>query len=280
MGGETALLIFSFCMQAAIGIMFFMTLSHQLYKGKVFKGAAATAAGLSVIGVLASLAHLGQPFHALNSLFNLGSSWLSREVLFSGMFMGVAVLYALVQWFKADASALSAGLRWLGSGIGLIAVFSMSKLYTTASVPVWQGINTFVDFYATAIAVGALLFLVVSMKELQNVDKKIFGYLVLAAVIIQAAVAIPYAINLGLGGPAAQASAAILGGMSLIITVKWILVLGGAVILLWPTLQKSAKPETQSSSLLYASLAALICGQFIGRYVFYAGMVASTIGLT
>lgn len=280
MGGETALLIFSFCMQAAIGIMLFMTLSHILYKGRNFKGAAATAAGLSVIGVLASLAHLGQPLAALNSLFNLGSSWLSREVLFNGMFMGVAVLYALVQWFKADASTLSAGLRWLGSGIGLIDIFAMGKLYTSASVPVWQGINTFVDFYATAIAAGAVLFLVVSMKELQNLDRKIFGYFVLAAVIVQAAVAIPYAINLGLGGPAAQASAEILSGMSFIISIKWILVLGGAVILLLPTYQKSIKVATQSSSLIYVSLAALMCGQFIGRYVFYAGMVTSTVGLT
>ncbi|MEL1134574.1 DmsC/YnfH family molybdoenzyme membrane anchor subunit [Desulfitobacterium sp. THU1] len=278
--GDMALLVFSFCMQAAIGMMFFMTLSHQLYKGKAFKGAAVTAAGLSIVGVLASLAHLGQPLHALNSLLNLGSSWLSREVLFSGLFMGVAVAYALVQWFKADASALSAGLRWIGSGVGLIAVFSMGKLYTTASVPVWQGINTFVDFYATTIAVGALLFLVLSLKELQDVDKKVFGLAVLAAVILQAAVAIPYAISLGLGGSAAQASAEILSGMSVMISLKWILVLGGAVVLLWPTLQKSIKAEGQSSSLIYASLGALICGQFIGRYVFYAGMVASTIGLT
>lgn len=278
--GETALLIFSFCMQAAIGMMLFMTLSNLLHKGKVFKGAAATAAGLSIIGVLASLAHLGQPLHALNSLLNLGSSWLSREVLFSGMFMGITVLYALVQWFKVDASTLSSGLGYLGTAVGLIAVFSMGKLYTSASVPVWQGVNTFVDFYATAIAVGALLFLVVSIKELQNVDKKIYGFIVLGAVILQAAVAIPYAINLGLGGPAAQASAEILGGMSLMIALKWILVLGGAVILLLPTLQKSIKPESQSSTLMYASLVALLCGQFIGRYVFYAGMVASTIGLT
>lgn len=257
-----------------------MTLSHQLYKGKAFKGAAATAAGLSIVGVLASLAHLGQPLHALNSLLNLGSSWLSREVLFSGLFMGIAVLYALVQWYKSDALALSAGLRWIGSGVGLIAVFSMGKLYTTSSVPVWQGINTFVDFYATTIAVGALLFLVLSLKELQGVDKKVYGFAVLAAVILQAAVAIPYAIALGLGGSAAQASAEILSGMSVMISLKWILVLGGAVVLLWPTLQKSIKTEGQSSILIYASLGALICGQFIGRYVFYAGMVASTIGLT
>ncbi|AGA68522.1 DMSO reductase anchor subunit [Desulfitobacterium dichloroeliminans LMG P-21439] len=278
--GDMALLVFSFCMQAAIGMMFFMTLSHQLYKGKAFKGAAATAAGLSIVGVLASLAHLGQPLHALNSLLNLGSSWLSREVLFSGLFMGIAVLYALVQWYKSDALALSAGLRWIGSGVGLIAVFSMGKLYTTSSVPVWQGINTFVDFYATTIAVGALLFLVLSLKELQGVDKKVYGFAVLAAVILQAAVAIPYAIALGLGGSAAQASAEILSGMSVMISLKWILVLGGAVVLLWPTLQKSIKTEGQSSILIYASLGALICGQFIGRYVFYAGMVASTIGLT
>lgn len=279
--GETALLIFSFCMQTAIGIMLFTTLTKQLYKGKQFKPAAVTTAGLSVIGVIASLAHLGQPMLALNSLSNLGSSWLSREVLSAGTFMGIAVLYALVQYFKADNESLSMVIRWAGSLVGLITVFSMSKLYATTSVPVWHGINTFVDFYATTIAVGALIFLALSLKELQDVDKRIFGFSVLAAVILQATVAVPYAIGLGLNGMAAQASAEILRGMSVAIGLKWLLILGGAGLLMWSAIQKVSTKEAKSASrIVYVAGVALVCGQFIGRYVFYAAMIATNIGLT
>ncbi|MHB8073848.1 dimethyl sulfoxide reductase anchor subunit family protein [Desulfosporosinus fructosivorans] len=278
---ETALIIFSFCMQAAIGIMLCITLGKQLSKDKQFKRAAVTSAALSVISVLASLAHLGQPLSALNSLSNLGSSWLSREVLFSGIFMGIAVLNALLQYFKSDNQSLNTVLRWTGSVVGLITVFSMAKLYTATAVPVWHGVNTFVDFYATTIAVGTLIFLATSLLELQNVNKRIFGAIVLVAVIIQASVAVPYAMGLGLNGMAAQASAEILKGMSVVIGLKWLLILGGAGFLMWPVTQETITTETKSvSGMIYVAVATLVCGQFIGRYIFYAAMITTNVGLT
>jgi len=279
--GETALLIFSLCLQAAIGTMLFITLGKQLYKDKLFKRAALTTAILSIAGVLASLAHLGQPLLAFNSLFNLGSSWLSKEVLFSGTFMGIAVLYALVIYLKPTNQTLATGLRWAGSVVGVCAVFSMAKVYTTSIVPVWQGANTYVDFFATTIAVGALIFIAASIKELQNVDKKIYGFIVLATVVIQAAVAVPYAINLGLHGQAAQASAEILSGLTAIIGLKWLLVLGGAGILVWPATQKAETKEAAPiTGMIYIAVVSLVIGEMLGRFVFYAAIVASTVGLT
>ena len=279
--GEMSLLIFTICLQAAIGTMVFITIGKQLYKDKVFKKAALIAAGLSIVGVIASLLHLGQPMSFMNSLSNLGSSWLSNEALLSGAFMGIAVLYALILYFKPDSGSLDTALRWSGSVIGLVAVFSMAKVYTTTVVPVWQGMNTFVDFFATTIAVGALVFIVASVKELENVDKRIYGFIVLAAVIIQAAVAVPHAIGLGLEGMAAQASAVILSGLGIVIGLKWLLVLSGAALLIWPS---SIKPESSASgsaaTFIYAAFAFLVVGQIIGRYVFYTALVAMNVGLS
>lgn len=278
---EISLLIFSFCLQAAIGTMIFITIGKHLYKGKMFKKAALATAGLSVVGVLASLSHLGQPLSFLNSLSNLGSSWLSAEALLSGLFMGIAVLYAFVLYYKPDNQSLDSALRWAGSVVGLIAVFSMAKVYTTTVVPVWQGMNTFVDFYATTIAIGALIFIATSLKELGSIDKKAYGFVVLAAVAIQAAVAIPHAIGLGQEGMAAQASAAILSGMSFAIGLKWFLILGGAGILMWPATQNTGASEVNSTAvIIYAACAFLVVGQFIGRYVFYAAMIVTNVGLS
>lgn len=276
---EISLLLFSFCLQAAIGTMWFMTLGQQLYKGKSFRTASVITAALSIIGVLASLIHLGKPFSALNTLFHLGGSWLSNEVLSVGIFMGIAVLYAIVQYVKPDKQSLNILLTGMASIVGAFSVFAMAKVYTTTVVPVWQGVNTFVDFYTTAVATGALLFTIGSLKELGNNDKKIYGFVVLAAVIIQAAVAVPHAITLSVSGLAAQASAELLSGMSIAIGLKWLLTLGGAGILIWPLSQKADLAQSLTRVVYFAG-AALIVGEFIGRYVFYASMIAARIGLT
>lgn len=279
--GETALLIFTLCLQAAIGTMIFITLGKQFDKENQFKITSLTTAILSIIGVLASLMHLGQPLSALNSLSNVGNSWLSNEALLAGVFMGIAVLYAFVQYYKPNNQGLNTALRWTGSIIGLVTVYSMAKVYTSASVPAWQGANTFVDFYATTIAVGALIFLASSFKELKEENKKIFAFIILAAVIIQAAVAVPYAMTLGLKGMAAHASAKILSEMGMVIGLKWLLILGGAGLLMLPTVLKIATNEAKSpANMIYAAGAALIVGEIIGRYVFYVAMVASNVGLT
>lgn len=275
--GETSLLIFSFCMQAAIGMMLFITLAEQLYNGKSFKIPAIIAAGLSVIGIFASLMHLGRPMAFLNSLSNLGSSWLSYEALVCGIFAGIAVLYALLQHFKPASETLNLVLRWAGSIVGLIAVFSMAKLYSSTIVPVWHGANTFVEFYATTIAVGALLFIVTSLKQLNDVDKRIYSIAVFTAVIIQAAVAVPHALSLSAEGMAAQTSAAILSNMGAVIGLKWLLILGSAGILMWPSTQRSEIKDTRS---IYMACAFLVVGQLIGRYIFYAALVATNVGLT
>jgi len=154
-------------------------------------------------------------------------------------------------------------------------------LFLAKGANVWHGMNTFVDFYATTIAVGALIFLAIGLKELQNDDKRIFGFIILAAVILQASVAMPYAIGLGLNGMAAQASSEILSRMSTVIGLKWLLILGGAGLLIWPTIQKAGTQGNKSvSGIIYVAGAALVCGQLIGRYVFYAAMIATSVGLT
>jgi anaerobic dimethyl sulfoxide reductase subunit C (anchor subunit) len=279
--GEIPLILFTLCMQAAIGIIIFNTLGKQIYKDKTFKKASLIAAILSIIGLFASLIHLGVPFHALNSLLHLGSSWLSREVLFSGIFGGIAVVFAFVQYRKADNEAFNRILRWVGSIVGLFDIFFMAKVYSTTSVPAWHGVNTFIDFYATAIAVGGLVFLAASLSELTKEDKKIFAFIVFAAAILQGVVTVPYSISLGLNGMAALESASILNNMSGVIVLKWLLIMGGAAILLVTATQQAGTKEAKfASSMIYVACIALIVGEIISRYAFYAAMVVTKVGLT
>lgn len=278
--GETSLLIFSICLQAAIGIMLFSFVGGMIYQGKQFKAAALSAAVLAVIGVFASFAHLGHPLSALNVLGNFGKSWLSNEAVLAGVFAGVAVLYVLVLYLRSDDRTLSLGLSGIGSLIGLVVVLAMAKVYTTTSAPVWQGANTYVDFYATTVALGALLFLATSLGSLKDVSKKIFGYAILAAVVVQAASSVPHILSLNQMGLAAQSSVQILNGMSGLVWTKWLLILGGAGLLLRPASLESASDKDSSGlGTLYTAGAALVIGQVIGRYLFYAALVVMNVGL-
>ncbi|MGH9023165.1 MAG: DmsC/YnfH family molybdoenzyme membrane anchor subunit, partial [Acidimicrobiia bacterium] len=122
-------------------------------------GGAALGAFLpGAVALGASLFHLGRPAHALKALRNLRTSWLSREVLFLGLFSLAAFAYAL-SWSSAGSF-----IRWgrpaLGHAtiaLGIAGVYSSGRLYLVPARPVWNSPRTLVGFFASAAAAGPLL---------------------------------------------------------------------------------------------------------------------------
>ncbi|NLP45094.1 MAG: dimethyl sulfoxide reductase anchor subunit [Peptococcaceae bacterium] len=278
---EIALILFTFCLQAAIGIMLFYVVGKELVRDKEFKAAALASAILGIVAILASLFHLGRPLAFLNSLANLGSSWLSIEALFAGIFTVIAVVYVLLLYLKPSSHIVLRIAGWAGSLVGILTVAAMAKVYTSTIIPLWQGLNTYVEFYATTIAVGGLLFLVLGKKELRKEINGLVGLIILGAVFIQAGVAIPYALSLSQGGMAAQTSAEILSAMGTVLALKWLLVLIGAGILMWPYASELLRTNKNiGTGVVYIACVSVVVGQFIGRYIFYAALVAPQIGLT
>ncbi len=277
MGEHFALTLFSICIQAAVGIMLFVAIGRLMNKEGVFKNAVITAAGLGIIGMLASLLHLGRPLSAMNALFQFGSSWLSREIWFTAIFVGLTVVAAVLLYVKPQASGAVTGLSAGAALVGLIDAFAMAKIYSSASVPVWQGAATTIEFYAAALSMGAMLFLVLSGKEAGKL-KKIVALTVAAVVAVQVAVVVPYFISLGAGtGTALQASLMILGSLKTAVAIKWLFILAGAGLVLWQAKDEQSKSV---SGVVAGGAALILVGQVVGRYVFYAAMVVSGVGLT
>ena len=272
-----ALTVFSICIQAAIGIMAFVAIGRFLNKDGVFKNAMITAAGLGIIGMFASMMHLGRPFSAINALNQFSSSWLSREIWFTALFLGLTVLAVVLVYVKPQSKSAITGLASAAALVGLVDVCFMAAIYSTSSVPVWQGAATFVEFYAATISMGAILFLLLSTKEVVNM-KKIIALTVAAAVILQVAVVVPNLVTLGISpSAAAQSSLAILGGMTIAAAIKWVFILVSAVLLVW-----IAKDELSRSvsNVVLGSAVLLLAGQVVGRYLFYAAMVVTGVGLS
>lgn len=157
---EWPLLLFTFLMQTSIGLsvmlgVFAKKLSTAL-AGKInpqfFLWYLLVACVLAGVGLLSSITHLGVPLNAPNSLLNIFSSWLSREVVLTATYFAFLGLTFLWLWFKKELSYLLLGLAIIA---GLCDVYAMASIYRYTSMLTWMNDNTYLMFYGTMLTAGA-----------------------------------------------------------------------------------------------------------------------------
>ena len=126
------------------------------------------AAGLMVVALALSFLHLNNPLHSVYALSNLESSWLSREILFVSLFLFALVLVIFILYFKKpDVKYYRAFI--LGTTIiGVIMVYTMSRLYMIPTVPPWNSLSTLVEFYSTALLMGSAFVLGLSLHRFRE----------------------------------------------------------------------------------------------------------------
>ncbi|KTF03600.1 dimethyl sulfoxide reductase [Trueperella bernardiae] len=109
-----------------------------------------------VFGLVASMFHMNDVTHTLNVFRHVGSSWLSREIVFGVGFAGLGFLFALLQWFRVGPAKARIALGMVTGLVGIGLVWSMSMIYSSlVTVPAW---NTWVvpfQFFATTLMLGA-----------------------------------------------------------------------------------------------------------------------------
>ena len=110
---EWALITFTILAQMSVGsfivlgaIHYFVVQKSGTKQADELSDRALLAIGpVLALGMAASLLHLGNPLNAYKAVTNLGSSWLSREILFGVLFAVVGALFALMQWRKISSLA-------------------------------------------------------------------------------------------------------------------------------------------------------------------------------
>jgi anaerobic dimethyl sulfoxide reductase subunit C (anchor subunit) len=109
-----------------------------------------------VVALFISLAHLGDPLHALYTCENFGRSWLSREIVFGVAFAVLAIGFSVShgrKWFSPVMLQALAGLTAL---FGLAFIFSQGMIYVIPTIPVWDSWATPVSFFVTTFLLGSL----------------------------------------------------------------------------------------------------------------------------
>lgn len=302
---DWALVVFTILSQMAVGSFVVLGLVHTyaMRKAGIEEADRLSDRALLVIGpvlalgMLASLLHLGSPINAYKAVGNLGTSWLSREILFGVIFAVLGALFALMQWRKIGTFALRNVLAWITALVGLAMIYSMSHIYMIPTQPTWDTVATPIFFFTTTFLLGMLAMgaafvanyaylrrkgeaaLETQLALLRSVLQGIaVGSLLLLGVEV---VLLPvFMAYLATYSPVTQASAEVLVDNYLpIFIVRLVLIfLGAGIFAAFLYRSASARAtERTLANLVYAAFGLVLVAEVLGRFLFYAGRV--TIGL-
>ncbi|HHX50070.1 MAG TPA: dimethyl sulfoxide reductase anchor subunit [Clostridia bacterium] len=279
-GEEWALIVFSLLTQMAVGT-YFMLLVIRSFLAKEMDNKTVSlmirpgfliVIPMMAVALLASLFHLGSPFVAYQAVGNLGTSWLSREIFFSGLFF----LLAVCSFFYYKKENVGNVPGWLTSLIGLAAVYSMAGIYSNTIKPAWTGPNTFVAFFGTSFLLGSLVAGALTIPGAKkDLPKSIsmpllqkLGVVAMVALALQLIYLPLYFTGLAGGGIAAQASANLLSqNYSFPLLLRWLIpvIVGG--VLLFRLFHENGN-DTLPLNEFYGALLLVLVAEVIGRYLF------------
>jgi len=123
------------------------------------------ALGLGLLALAAATFHLGRPLYAFRAFIGLRRSWMSREIVVVGGFVGAALLYSLSLWGSELPSILtehlSPGLKFerrvLGlttAALGVLTVICSAMIYVSTRRLFWSGTATTLKFFGTGAVLG------------------------------------------------------------------------------------------------------------------------------
>ncbi len=298
---EWALIAFTILNQLAVGSFLILTIVRAYALKKKGEDQAnlltdrAYLALIPVVGVavLVSLLHLGNPINAPHAIANLGSSWLSREILFDLLFAALVLVFGVLQFWKIASSELRNVIAWVTVVVGLVLVFIMASVYMLPTDPSWNSAATPLAFYSTAFLLGSLATGVAFAANYAYVQRgkpdcasdqcdllrdTTRGISITAIVFLGVElVTLPmYLSSLASGGAAAQSSVQLMvGSFTALFVLRLILGFVGAGILglfLYRSAVDAGR-EKVLSYLVYSAFALVLIAEVMNRFLFYATRV-------
>lgn len=293
---EGSLIAFTLFTQAAVGAFFVLLVSDFLKRNshdRVYTAflriGTAILLPLVALGLLASVTHLGRPLYFLRALTNLQTSWLSREVWAFGIFFSLVAVYTFLWWRKIEDTELRRVVGVLTGLAGLVAVWVQAQVYQIPGRPMWDHPSTTLLFFGSAFLLGPLAVAVlynlawgrlVPMPLGEPVVRgshRRLGITLLVTAAVQA-LALFWRLQYLAGGlPGADTAYALTTGpylpllwghAALSVAVPALVAVG-----LW-VLHHFRVSLRVAGSVIAVTLALVLCGEVLGRALFYLSSVA------
>jgi DMSO reductase anchor subunit len=229
---------------------------------------------IMAIALLLSFLHLAKPQHAVFALQNVSASYLSREILLVTLFF----LLLLATWsslrFQFISSRMFNYLYLAAFVASLFMIWTMAKLYMVPTIPAWNTPVTLLQFFNSALLLGAAVFLLIMMvakNGISGIESKQQVFTILFTM-ISVGVFI-HLLTIVIPAPAGESS---VSGFPLPEIPAWlkiiraVFLLFGFIALLWWFNGFKSSFQTVNQLLLFAGVVLLILTEIIGRYLFYA----------
>jgi anaerobic dimethyl sulfoxide reductase subunit C (anchor subunit) len=295
---EWALPVYTILMQLATGALFVLWAirSAQLAKygraelDRVTKHPILILFFTILTAILGAHFHLSRPFLSFLAVGNLGSSWLSREILFTVLFLLSVGGLAALQWFARETTRFQTWLGWIAILFGGANTLCMSLIYLLPTQPIWNSALTTLGFFATTMLLGVNAMFAMLVMDLQlaqvresgdhNIRTQIvqsnltwFAIMMLTTAGFTLLFNVEQILWLQSGDELATTSLELLLGLYrslfilrfglLIAGVGWLLAVAWLVI-------RRKKPMLELLGHIYLSFLFVLVGEILGRFLFYA----------
>ena len=293
---EWALITFTILAQMSVGAFVVLGIVHffaQKKSGAQQADELSDRALLAIfpvlaLGLLASLLHLGNPINAYKAVTNVGSSWLSREILCGVLFAVVGFGFALMQWRKLATFQVRNLVAWVAALIGVVLVYSMSMVYMIPTRPSWDAVTTPMSFFITTLLLGVLAMGAAFVANYAYVQKKHPGcasdqcillrdalrWIAISSIVLLGCqfVVLPLSLALLPLNGAVASAAMYAGEFGVLFVVRLALVFVGAGVLGVFVYRAAQNPgqENTLSVLAYSAFVLVLVGEIVGRFLFYA----------
>ena len=245
--------------QLSVGAFAVLWLLDLLGAGATLSTSVVISLALAGVSLGASTMHLGRPIYAWRALRNLRRSWLSREVLGLSLFAGVASIYAVATLLRLPGSHLIGLVTAL---CGVAGITCSALIYVVRARPAWNSPYTVAEFFSTALLLGPLF-----VRAMEVSDSR---WIAIAAVIGGALQLITQAVKFLWLSSSEQfelrASSLLLAGrFQKFYLLRFGLLIAAGIV----------APLTSVS--VFASLIAALCGELLGRWLFFVSVVPKSI---
>ena len=283
---EWPILVFTLLVQAAVGIALLTALYGTILKGSLdeqdvfvaLRPSLAIMALLAIVGLAASFGHLGYVWNAPNAIRHIGTSWMSREIVLTSAFIGLAVLTTMYSFWQKRFVLAPLVLVVL---VGLAAVYCMGQLYRATTVATWLPANTHVAFFTTVAIAGSVAYLLLpghlTLKAGPEAMKRIAG---VTLAIVAIAVAVQFvALPLFTEALPKMADGVVTyphrpvesyAALELLRMARWIAAAAGVALFAYALWGATSERRQVSLSLSALAVLCLIAAESMGRYVFFA----------
>ena len=141
--------------QLAVGLLV-ASLAGSAWLPPERTSALAAVGGLVLLlGLAASLRHLGRPSKAWRAFLGLRTSWLSREIVAFGGLAALAGAYVASAWGTGPTSVSSLALGSAAAAVGLAGVACSAMVYHATGRRLWHFVSSGGQFFGTTATLGA-----------------------------------------------------------------------------------------------------------------------------